>query len=417
MRRRRSWVAVTTVGALLAAAGPLLAQPPEAGLPPSFERQIAPIFEARCIICHGAAEQKGGLRLDDRAAAMKGGRNGPVIVPGNSAESRLFHLIETGKMPIDEQLSVLEVTAIKTWIDRGAPWPEPRVAVRFDADPRIEAWRQAVRNRDRATANRLLRDAGLTRGRKADGSTALHYAAQLGDLSQVRALLDAGAEINAEDADGVTPLMLAMTDPAKVRLLLDRGANINAVSRAGRTPLIIAAAQPGAVDLVADLLRRGAKVAPDQVSNLAQAAGAVSDPAMLRLLYPRVLDPRGPAGAQAALDAGQRNCWECMDYLLQQGVRGPQLGLALVFAANNGDAAALKRLLDSGAPLNARGPHGATALLAAATSEFDRAEKVRLLLEAGADPNLAANDGRTPLAYARDRHPEIAPMLIAKGAK
>jgi ankyrin repeat protein len=211
--------------------------------------------------------------------------------------------------------------------------------------------------------------------------------------------------------------MWAMTDPAKARLLVERGADVNAVSRSGRSPLIIAAAQPGAVPLVSFLLEKGAKAAPEQSGLLAQAAGMSSDAAMLRLLYPRVLDPKGPAAAQSAGDAAQRNCWDCLDYLLQQGVRGPQLGPALVFAANNGDAAMVRKLLQAGAPTDVRVLQGSTALHAAATSEIEGPEKVRILLEAGAGPNTAANDGRTPLSYARDRHPEIAPLLIAKGAK
>ena len=58
-----------------------------------FATQIAPILEERCQSCHGAALQSSGLRLDAREAALQGGYSGPVIVAGNSAESRLIRLV------------------------------------------------------------------------------------------------------------------------------------------------------------------------------------------------------------------------------------------------------------------------------------------------------------------------------------
>src|SRR5262245_26739179 len=61
--------------------------------PVDFAREVWPLLEARCHRCHGPDEQKGGLRLDERRAALEGGRSGKVIVPGRSAESRLFKLV------------------------------------------------------------------------------------------------------------------------------------------------------------------------------------------------------------------------------------------------------------------------------------------------------------------------------------
>ena len=58
-----------------------------------FATHIAPIFEKRCQACHGAALRSGGLRLDGREAALKGGYSGPVIVAGKSADSRLILLV------------------------------------------------------------------------------------------------------------------------------------------------------------------------------------------------------------------------------------------------------------------------------------------------------------------------------------
>ena len=56
-------------------------------------------------------------------------------------------------------------------------------------------------------------------------------------------------------------------------------------------------------------------------------------------------------------------------------------------------------------------------MIAAAVSGHDAAEKVRLLLAAGADVNAPDAHGRTPLLFARAANPQIVDMLLAKGAK
>src|SRR5437870_13319242 len=54
-----------------------------------YLRGVKPIFAARCYACHGALQQRNGLRLDTVDFIKKGGDNGPAIVPGSSAKSRL----------------------------------------------------------------------------------------------------------------------------------------------------------------------------------------------------------------------------------------------------------------------------------------------------------------------------------------
>lgn len=105
---------------------------PAASLPLSapidFAKDIQPIFEQTCYPCHGPDQVMGQLRLDERRLAMKGGISGPVIVPGNSKESRLLHRIlgEGGeaRMPFGGKVLTPEQTAtIRAWIDQGAVWP------------------------------------------------------------------------------------------------------------------------------------------------------------------------------------------------------------------------------------------------------------------------------------------------------
>jgi hypothetical protein len=74
------------VGWLLFAAAPV-----NAAAPPTFEKDIRPILKARCFDCHGEGEKlNGGLDLRLRLLMLKGGDDGPVIVPGKLERSLLF---------------------------------------------------------------------------------------------------------------------------------------------------------------------------------------------------------------------------------------------------------------------------------------------------------------------------------------
>jgi hypothetical protein len=94
-----------------------------------FARDIKPIFDASCIRCHGPVKPRSGFRLDNRNAALKGGDNGPDILPGNSAKSPLIHftaeLVEDMEMPPTgkgEPLTPTQISLLRAWIDQGAPW-------------------------------------------------------------------------------------------------------------------------------------------------------------------------------------------------------------------------------------------------------------------------------------------------------
>ena len=67
--------------------------PPATTAPVEFARDIQPLLADHCVKCHGPEKQKGGLRLDSRAGALKGGDDGAALVPGKSAESKLVHLV------------------------------------------------------------------------------------------------------------------------------------------------------------------------------------------------------------------------------------------------------------------------------------------------------------------------------------
>ena len=100
-----------------------------------FRAQVKPLLEQKCFSCHGADKQKGGLRLDSRAAALKGGEHGPALVPGDATKSLLLqavrHATKDLAMPPKEKLPAPDIAALAAWVQAGAPWPEP-VAVLFE---------------------------------------------------------------------------------------------------------------------------------------------------------------------------------------------------------------------------------------------------------------------------------------------
>src|SRR5438874_6664811 len=67
-----------------------------------FEKDIQPILEFHCVACHQEGHVKGGLRLDAKSGAFKGGDSGPAIVPGDSKKSPLY--TSTIVAPDDEKL-------------------------------------------------------------------------------------------------------------------------------------------------------------------------------------------------------------------------------------------------------------------------------------------------------------------------
>src|SRR5262245_12360994 len=73
------------------------ADPPEptsAGIE-FFEKKVRPVLVEQCYSCHSgqAKSPRGGLRLDSRAAVLKGGDTGPAVVPGKPAESLLVKAV------------------------------------------------------------------------------------------------------------------------------------------------------------------------------------------------------------------------------------------------------------------------------------------------------------------------------------
>ena len=102
-------------------------QAPEPEATAFFETSIRPLLLERCIECHGDKKQKGGLRLDSKAAWVKGGDSGTSLHPGDPEKSLLIKAVRyTDKelqMPPKHQLSPREVALLEKWVLMGAPDP------------------------------------------------------------------------------------------------------------------------------------------------------------------------------------------------------------------------------------------------------------------------------------------------------
>jgi hypothetical protein len=128
-----SWSAVD-IAALL---------PPAADRKMDFVKDIQPLFRKHCYECHAEGNEEGGLNLGMKSRAHEGGDRGPVFAAGNSAASRLIHVVagveKDAVMPPEDKppLSKDEIGVLRAWIDQGADWPDGTDVL----DPRLEQGR------------------------------------------------------------------------------------------------------------------------------------------------------------------------------------------------------------------------------------------------------------------------------------
>ncbi|HEY2250285.1 MAG TPA: DUF1592 domain-containing protein, partial [Planctomycetaceae bacterium] len=89
-----------------------------------FESQIAPLLSKHCLECHDGATKKGALDLSRKVTALAGGDDGPAFVAGKSADSLVWQVVQSDKMPRNRpHLAPEEKALLKQWIDGGAAWP------------------------------------------------------------------------------------------------------------------------------------------------------------------------------------------------------------------------------------------------------------------------------------------------------
>jgi hypothetical protein len=113
---------------VLILASALVANASEALDTEHFEKKIRPLLAEHCLGCHGEKKQKGGLRLDSKAAWERGGESGKAIVPKKPHDSLLIKMVQGApgtppQMPPDYVLPKELTAELVAWIDAGAPDP------------------------------------------------------------------------------------------------------------------------------------------------------------------------------------------------------------------------------------------------------------------------------------------------------
>ena len=108
---------------------------------PDFARDVVPVLESNCLRCHSAAMQEGGLILETHEDILKGGEDGPILVPGQSGDSLMIQMVEgrpgKKKMPPKSDLSREDIEILRKWVDAGAKYS----ALNVSLDDRIQALR------------------------------------------------------------------------------------------------------------------------------------------------------------------------------------------------------------------------------------------------------------------------------------
>jgi hypothetical protein len=86
---------------------------------PDFQREVLPIFEAKCLRCHGVKRRDGKLDMRTLEALLAGGVSGPALKPGNAQKSLLIELLHYNEMPPKKEsprVTKEELELLKKWI-------------------------------------------------------------------------------------------------------------------------------------------------------------------------------------------------------------------------------------------------------------------------------------------------------------
>jgi ankyrin repeat protein len=220
----------------------------------------------------------------------------------------------------------------------------------------------AVADQDKVAIRTLLKQNIDVNAVRADGATALLWAAHFNDAETVDLLLRAGAKVNAADDHGVTPLSRASENGnlALVERLLTAGADVNVAQASGLTPLMVAT-HTGNLPVVNALLSNGANV-----------NAATTQTGITALMWAAADGHRDVARALIGAKADVKRS-------------STKQFTAMMFAARNGDIEMAKLLLDAGANVNEPTSDGTHVLPFAVIQGQD--EFAVFLLERGANPN------------------------------
>lgn len=265
------------------------------------------------------------------------------------------------------------------------------------------------------------------------GDTPLHRAALRGDADAVEALLAQGADVNALNAAGATPLHYGIVSERIVAALLSHGAKPDVVSGVGVTPLLGAVARADSYPVVRRLIEAGANVNA-QRGTVAGALGGANvlaiatiggDARTVALLLERGAEVNPLQGTTPLTVAALHGREEFARELLERGAKlNANLGIAgsaLNAALASGHEGLAKLLIERGADLRLKSLRGyaTPTMVWSAYNDAGDATLARLLVERGVDVNATNEAGETALSYAlkSGRDTELVRYLRSVGAK
>jgi uncharacterized protein len=254
----------------------------------------------------------------------------------------------------------------------------------------------AVKSGDRTAAMAMLDKRVDVNAPEADGTTALHWAVQRGDLDLVQRLIRAGANVKVKNDYGSTPMSEAalLARAPILEALLKAGADVESPNADGQTALMVVA-RTSQVDAARLLIARGANVNAVEKWRGQTAlmwAVAQNQPAMVKELIAHGAD----VNARSTI-----NNWQRQVTAEPRAIYRPAGGLTpLLYAAREGCAECARLLVDAGADINLADPENISPLLMAIMNgRFDTAS---YLIKKGASPNRWDFWGRAPLYMAVD---------------
>ena len=253
-----------------------------------------------------------------------------------------------------------------------------------------------IKDGDSAVALKMIAAGANVNAAQEDGTTPLQWAVYQVDTTLVQALLAHGARAEVTNHFGSSPLAEAVkvANPTLVAMLLKAGAKANSANADGQTPLMLAA-RTGSVAVAKQLVEHGAEVNAHEgwrgQSALMWAAGE-NRPDMVAYLISR--------GAKVSERAAS-NDWGNQITSEPRAQYRPTGGLTpLLYAVRSNCLACAQSILKAGADINLPTPDGVTPLMTAIDNlNFDVA---KYLIEHGANPHVWDLWGRTALYIAVD---------------